>query len=434
MPTESSLYLALTTAGQIIKSWWWVVLPFIFWKPFKFLWLWWRIDEWLARQNFILLKIKIPKESVKPIRAMETVMASLHGVTYHPPDWWEKWIDGQVQLSLGLEIVSVGGETNFFIRTAAPYRQAVEASIYSQYPEAEIEEVDDYIRYVPQNLPNKEWNMFGADYKLLKDDCFPIKTYPKFETEHEVLEKKIIDPVATLLESMAKVKPGEQFWIQFSTEPVSEEPLKAWIKKAELIRDKLARRPEPPPPPKPILREATEILITGKVPGEEKSAEKEVIPPEMKLTPGEREIVAGLENKISKPVFSTTVRFIYLGKRDVFFKPNFRLAFAYFNSYTALNSNALFPESKTFTKIHKSRFLPLNFLIPRRHYLRCRKLFRNYCKRLNPFFPKSGGTYHLNTEELASLFHFPGEAVAPAPGVHRVEAKRGGGPSELPIE
>jgi len=154
----------------------------------------------------------------------------------------------------------------------------------------------------------------------------------------------------------------------------------------------------------------------------------------MKLTPGEREIILGLEGKLSKPFFNTYIRFIYLGKRDIWFKPNFRLALSFFNSYMTLNLNGLIPLGATLTKIHKHWFLPINLLRTRRHYLRCRKIFRNYIKRLSTFWPRSGGTFVLNTEELASLFHFPGEAAAGAPGMARVEAKKGGEPSELPIE
>jgi len=53
---------------------------------------------------------------------------------------------------------------------------------------------------------------------------------------------------------------------------------------------------------------------------------------------------------------------------------------------------------------------------------------------LSPLFPGAGGTFILNTEELASLFHFPGRAVAPVPFVSRIEAKKGEAPPGLPIE
>ncbi len=431
----ASFYFILTTVGQILKSWWWIPLPFLLWKPFWFLYHWWRVDTWLRQQKMILLEIKLPKEVLKPIRAMETVLASIHGATFHPPDWWEYWIDGQIQLSVSFEIVSIDGEPRFFVRCGASYRDAVESSLYSQYPEAEIKEADDYTKYVPQNIPNKDWDLFAWDCRLLKDDHYPIKTYPQFETEHELKEEKRIDPVASLLEAMAKIKPGEQMWIQITASPAASDwttHFDAWMEEGKILRDKLARRPEEPKQ-KPIIQQAAEILITGKT-GEEKEEVKEIIPPEMKLTPGEREIILALEGKLAKPIFDTNIRFIYLGKRDIWFKPNFRLGLSFFNSYMTLNLNGLIPIGKTLTKIHKEWFLPINLLRTRRHYLRCRRIFRLYKSRFIPFWPRSGGTFVLNTEELASLFHFPGQAVSPAPGMVRVEAKKRGEPPELPIE
>src|SRR4030043_1744286 len=85
---------------QIIKNWWWLILPFILWRPFIFLWLWRKNDQWASKIKFVLLEIKIPKEVLKPIRAMEVVLDGLWQVLYDAPDWWEKWIDGKVDPSL----------------------------------------------------------------------------------------------------------------------------------------------------------------------------------------------------------------------------------------------------------------------------------------------------------------------------------------------
>lgn len=444
-----SLYFALNYFIAFLQNWWWIPLPFILLRPFKFIYLWWRVDTWLAKQKSVILEIKLPKEVLKPVRAMEQVMASIHAAIYQPPDPWEKWIDGQVQLSVSFEIASIGGETHFYVRTYAPYRETVEASLYAQYPELEINEVDDYTKYVPRSIPNKDWDLFGADYRLLKPDFFPIKTYAEFETEHEAVEEKRVDPIAALLEAMAKVKPGEQFWFQFVAEPIGDADelkflrvvttpgsLKVWLKKGEELRDKLARRDTSVASPKPIIQEALQIIITGKPTEEKVKEEKDIIPPEMKLTPGERDILTAMEKKMSKPVFKTSVRFIYLGQREVWFKSNFRFAFSYFNGYTTSNLNALMPygAGKTLTKVSKSWFLPINLLRKRRLYLRCRKMFKNYIQRFSPFFPRPGGTFMLNIEELASLFHFPGQESAAAPGVSRIESKKGGAPSQLPVE
>ena len=278
--------------------------------------------------------------------------------------------------------------------------------------------------------------MWASDYKLIRPNPYPIKTYPEFEKETEREEEKRVDPVASLLESFAKMKPGEQLWVQIQASPIAEEYAEPFFKEGEEIRDKIAKRPEEPKL-KPMIQEAAEILITGKVPEEEKPPEKlELIAPELRLTPGEREIITGLEKKISKPPFKCSIRFIFLGKREVWFKPNLRLGLAFFGNYVTENMNALFPLGKTITKVYSRP--PFSLLDARRLYLRKRKIFKLYIERFSPTFPREGnyktGTFILSTEELASLFHFPSRRVAPAPGVLRVEAKRGEAPPEIPIE
>jgi len=361
-------------------------------------------------------------------------MASIHGAIYQPADKWEEWIDGQIQLSVAFEIASVDGNTHFYIRGNYPWKDAIESSVYSQYPEAEIVEVQDYTKMVPQNIPGKDWDLWGTDYKVLKVDHYPIKTYTSFETEHEATEEMKVDPVSALLEGLSKMRKGEQFWVQMLCEPMAEKPLLAWLKKGEELRDKLARRPVDKKETKPIIQEVFEILFFGLKEPEKK--EKEIIPPEMKLTPGERETVAAIEQKMSKPIFKTTIRFIYLSQKKHFLKARGRMAFGFFNDFMTLDRNGLIPNGDTITKIKKAWFLPINLIRDRRNYLRCRRLFRNYLKRDSSYFPraKAGGTFFLNVEEVASLFHFPSEAVAPVTGLARVETKRKGVPADLPIE
>jgi len=427
----------LSLVWEILKSWWWLPLPFILWWPFCFLWRWRKTDIFLKKTKFILLEIKIPKEVLKPIRAMETVMDGLWQILYDAPgSWWEKWIEGKIILSYSFEIASIGGEPHFFIRIPEKNRDSAESAIYSQYPEAEISIADDYTKYIPQDIPNKDWDLWGSDYKLLKENPYPIKTYLKFETEREPLEEKRIDPLASLLEAMAKIKPGEQLWIQIVASPVTDEEL-PWVKEGEKIRDELARRTEKVSVRKPMIMEAADILITGEPPGGLKKEERELIPPEMKLTPGEREIISGVEQKMTKRGYKTSIRFIYLGKRDVFFKPKLRLVLAFFSTFFTQNLNALVPWGKTLTKIHKSWFLPLNLVLNRRLYLRKRSLFRKYKLRHPPLFPRKNrwpSSFVLNTEEMATVFHFPGRRVAPAPFVERIEAKKGEAPPGLPTE
>jgi hypothetical protein len=375
--------------------------------------------------------MRMPREVERPFRAMEQVFAGFW-MTYDPPDWWEKWIEGKYQVSLSLEIVSIGGEIHFLLRVPKPLRNLIESSIYSQYPDVEILEVDDYTKLVPEDIPNKEWDLWGCDYELTKPDVYPLKTYSQFfEESVSVPEEKRIDPLAALFEGMSRLKEGEQIWVQVRLVPVTNSDNNYKDRAQAIINQKLKR---PTPPKKqPMIKEAAEIIITGKVPEEKKKEEAGIFLPEMMLSPGEREVVAGIEKKIAKTMFECYIRFIILGKRDIFYKPNLKTVLGFFANFNTENLNALKPWGKSITKIHKHERLFLNiFFHDALLYLKKRKIFKNYLRRLNYLFPKKGKTFVLNIEELATMFHFVGRREVPAPLVQRIEAKKGEPPSILP--
>ena len=441
-----NLYNVLNIGWDIVVNWWWVPLPFILLGSgkrvgsFLFMWLWWRRELWLNDQKKVLLEIKIPTEVLKPLRSMEQVFSAIWGNLYDPPDKWEKWVEGKLMQCMQLEMVSLGGESHLYIRLDDARRKAVEASIYSEYPDAELSVVNDYTKYVPQSIPNKEWEMWGTDYELVKPDVYPIKTYPKFFEERPEIakEEKRIDPMATLLEGMAVFKPGENLWIQLEAKPIAS--TKDWynydfVSVGRTIADKLAKRPEKSKQ-KSILAEAAEELATGKVPGEEEEKEEPIIPVEMRLTPGERDIIAGVEEKIGKRGFMCYLRFIYLAKRELYSGGAKAIPMGFFQQFATENLNQPKPWFYTLTKVKKSLWFLPNLIRERRLFVKKRRLFFRYVNRYEPLYPRPSkqGAFLFNTEELATIFHFPGRAVAAAPFVSRVESKKGEAPPGLPME
>ena len=233
---------------------------------------------------------------------------------------------------------------------------------------------------------------------------------------------------------MGTFGPGEQLWIQIAFKPVTVKE-NNFVKRGEEVRDKLAKRPGKGKQ-KSILQEAVKEVVTGKPAGAAETKEslplEAIYPPEMRMTPGEKDIVAGVESKIAKRCQESYIRFIYLAKRDAYFGGAKAVPFGFFQQFATENLNAPKPYMKTITKIHKYPILDL--ARSRRLYIRKRRLFFRYIKRFPPSFPLKGGTFILDTEELATMFHFPGRTVAPAPFVPRVEAKRGEAPPGLPLE
>ncbi len=440
---------ALFILGLIIKNWWWFFLPIILFFPAKFFYFWWiKWEVWYKRNKWILIEVKPPKEILKPFRAMEDIFTIVWGIV-DGPNWKERWCEGEMTEGpywISWEIVSIGGKIHFFIRILAEWRDMVESTIYSQYPEAEISEVDDYTKDISQDTLNEEWNIYSEDFSLWFEDSYPIKTYPMFfEEKPEVIkEEKRLDPMDSLLEALSRLTPDEQFWLQIVTAPVLPDDV-PWMAKGRALADKLAKRPEPTKA-KPIVEEAAEILISG--PQEEKEEKQEIIPPEFKLTPGEREVLAAVENKITKPGYKTWIRIVYLSRKNApRLGGNHKIGRSYFNQFMTENLNILVFYGPTRTKIHW-------WLRERRLYLRKRKQFKSYIERLPSSFPRtmSGeptfsfslpfklpprgpgirGTIILNTEELATIYHFPAKIITPA--LPYVEAKKGGPPPTLPTE
>ena len=411
---------------QILKVWWWVLLPVILFSPLKFLYLWYIQDKWYGAIKKILLEIKIPEEVERPFKAMEQVFSNFWTL-YDPPNWKEKWLEGHFLLSFSLEIVSIGGKVHFFLRVPKNLRHMFEDPIYSQFPDVEISEVPDYTKEVPQDIPNKDWQLYGWDFINIRDSAYPLKTYSKFfEERPETVEEKRMSPLAVLLEGMADLKEGEQMWLQIIAKPILGEV--PWVEDAKKIVAEIVKRP-PKPKPKSIIGETVKTLFTGKPPFEEEEKEAPLIPPEMRLTPGEREIVQAIENKISKHGFETNIRVIYLGKKDVFFKPRVKLPLNFSAGISTGDLNSFKPWKETITKV-----VPPSLFRNRRIYLKSRRIFHRYCQRVPPLYPFKGGTFVLNSEELATLYHFPSRIAAPAPALERIAAKRSGPPPSIPTE
>jgi len=439
---------------QILKNWWWFLLPIILFFPAKFFYLWWiKWEVWYSKFKWILLEIKPPKEILKPFSAMENVFSILWGII-DTANWRERWCEGEWPLGGGLwfsfEVASFGGEIHFFIRIPDYFRNTAESAIYSQYPEAEISLAEDYTKNVPQNVPNKEWDIYSEDYSLMKPDHFPIKTYPMFfekeAEEKRVMEEKRMDPIDSLLEIFSKLQPGEQCWLQIVCNPIFEATF-PWIKKGKEAADIIAKRSKAKKLELmwPETKKAAEMLISGKA-VEEKKEEMELIAPELRLTPGEKEILIGIENKIKKTAYQCWIRQVYLCKLDEpHFYGNYKAVRGYLCSqFMTQHLNSFIFYGPTRTRIHY-------WFRDRRLFLRKRQRLRSYIERLPSLFPRTltgepflsfghvqgrrpgiRATIVLNIEELATIYHFPAKIVTPA--VAPVEAKKVGPPPGLPTE
>lgn len=407
---------------RILFNWWFAWLPVVLFYLVREFYLWWKNERWYAGIQWVTMEIKLPEEVLKTPKAMEQVFHGLHGI-HDPLNWKEKWIDGRMLLWLSLEIVGINGTVHFYIHVPKVFQKMLEANIFSQYPDAEIMEVGDYTKNIPQDTPSKNWDLWGTDFRLDKPDVYPLRTYKYFETEMMKEETKV-DPLASLLELMSSLQEGEQLWIQILARPIIEE--RNWKADGQKVINKIIGKKEEKKKSfiSQLAGEMSSVLLSGK-PTEEKKAREEELYLMWKLTPGEQDVLKAIEENISKYGFESNIRFIYLARTDVFAKPKgVASVFGIFKQFGARSLNALRPD-KTKTKVVYGWGIK-----DRRIRLRKRKLLRLYKLR---WFPIHRKAYILNTEELATLYHFPGRIVAPAPFVERIAAKKGEPPAALPI-
>lgn len=396
-------------------------LFFIFWE----LWVLYVRINFVRNIKWILLEIKIPKGVEKSPKAMEQVFAALHGTYSFGKRFMQKYWKGEVEDWMTLELVGRAGGVYFYIRCPEIYRNLVESAIYSQYSDAEIYPTEDYIDLWPSVLPNKDWDIWGTDFVLSRPSAYPIRTYTYFE---EPAKEKRLDPIAAITEVMSKLKENEAILFQLLIRPTSDE----WRKEALKIRDELIRRKKPVS--RTLLGEIGAFIRNLFV----ALAEYPVWPgaPEEKpgtsmllLSPGEKDIVEGIENKISKVAFEAMLRFIYIDSRKSFTRANISAVIGALRQFSAANLNSLRPNPKTMTLVR-------GLFKSRRLYARKRVLWDSYrLKRLPPRLsqPPEKQVPILNVEELATLYHFP-SIIVEAPMLRPVIAKKGEPPIGLPVE
>jgi len=413
----------------IIKSIWWIVLPYFAIRFLHWSYLLYKGTLWLNQNaNYTMLEFRFPYQVTRPLKAMEDVFSVIWGAMFDPANKKEKYFEGKLLLSFALEIVSLEGVPHFYARIPTGARKMFEAAIHSQYPDVEIFEAHDYTKNIPLDIPNKDWDLWGCNYMTPKEDVYPIKTYSKFfEANAEIKdEEKRVDPITALIEGFTKIGKGEQLWFQIIASSVADDE-NDYVKRGQALVNKLVKRPEKKQE-KSMFGQLIDILFFGSEAKEEKK-ESILLPPEMLLTPGEKEVVSSIEQKISKIGFNCSIRTIYLAKRENYFSPNKVIPIAYMNQFQAKNLNALLPWKPSMTKIQAP-----DFFQKRRVQLRKRDLFIKYVGRDTYYSPFDGGTCFLNVEELTTLYHFPGIEVAPTTQLERLEIKKAAPPPTLPVE
>ncbi|MEX0931600.1 MAG: hypothetical protein WDZ88_02505 [Candidatus Paceibacterota bacterium] len=401
------------------------VLPFFFAFLLVELWIKYVRARYVAGVKTVLLEIRLPREISKSPRAMELVFISLYqgGSTSH----LETWLEGKVRPWFSLELVSVDGQVHFYIWTHEKYRKLIESQIYAQYPNVEIVEAEDYTLNVYRNpkefRDRQEANLINGDdspppiwatyFRLGKPDSYPIKTYVDYGLDKDPKEEFKIDPMSSVIEFLGSLKKGEQVWIQILIQAHRKEGRTDAHWKKEIPDWKKAAREEIDN----IRKKATQKSTS-------QFGEFEM----ERLTPGQTDTIKAIERSIDKYPFEVMIRGMYIPVSE--FDPiSITGLIGSFRQYSSPDLNEL--KLGWFT----------DFDYPWQDFRRMRRskgewaMFDAYKRRSffqAPYKNFNAKRYILNTEELATIFHLPGDVVQ-TPGVNRIPSKKSGPPTNLPI-
>jgi len=406
----------------LLLGYWWLVLPVVLFLILRKTWLNHIKKEFIKSLEWIVLEIKIPKNVVKTPKAMEQFFTGIH-VSRKKLTFKGKYFKGEVPVWHSLEILGKGGSIHLLMRIQSKFRDLFESQIYAQYPQAEIHEKEDYVDSIPINMPNKEHSVTTTELKLLKEDAYPIRTYPVFFEEREAEERS--DPIAGLFEFLSTLKPEENVGIQFLISPTGD----AWKEEGEkLVGKLLGKKVKLDKKGGLIIKEVSswassfgsEIrnFFFGAGPDIE---EKEVREQAEYLSPGKKEVIAAVEKNIAKLGFKVLIKFAYWAPKDIFSRSRITAISGFFVQFNTQNLNGFKPNKKIFTKY--------KIFKKRRQANQKAEIFGQYKKR--KFKPKRA--YVLSTEELATVFHIPGMFIE-AETMAKLEAKKGSPPTGLPTE
>ncbi len=421
------MFSIMGSTFSVLMSVWFIIFPPLLFAIFKLLWMLHVNGHFGSGIKWVLLEIIPPRDIEASPLPMESIFTAFAGVIKSPTPL-EEYVKGEFPTSFSLELVSIEGQVHMYVRTQVGFRNLVEAHFYAQYPNVEIVEAEDYVHLVPKTVPNKDWDLWGVDFKLFKPDLYPIKSYKNFE---ETITGKMIDPLAGLIETMGKLGPGQHLWLQFIITPVSEK----WYSTGKETVDEFLGRVKEKKKGffAGVIHDLLDVLANigkGMMGGEVafssgKSAEKkEEQPLEFRLSPGEKDVLKALQSNLGKQMYRTRMRHLYVGRREGFSKQTGVSSFiGGIKQFNDQNLNSMVPndESKTY-----ANYL---FASERLRY-RQRRLFRRYISRDSD--PQSS-RFLFSSEELATIFHIPDMGVL-APSLTRVSAKRGGAPANLPMQ
>lgn len=398
-----------------------IVLIMVSWR----VWIWYIQSLFLSGRNPILLEMKVPREISKSPRAMEIAL-SLLPISSGEATFIARAWKGQVRPYFSLEMASFGGEIHFYIWTWANYKAEVETAIYSQYPEVELHQVEDYATRFEFD-PNKH-GVFATDWRLeayhsdlkpgsMEMNAYQPKSYIDFELDKDPKQEFRIDPLATIVEFLGSIEPQEQIWVQFIIRKCGnvgilwqDEMDHDWIhaveKEVEKVRVKAAL----------LDQHVVEEMGVGK---DDKQ-------PQPRATWKQTEQMRAMERHLGKAPFEVGACGIYISQGHM-----------HGPTFTGMRwlwkpiANPNYAAQLRPKRWHNDFDYPWQDVSDYRYNLQVRRALDAYRRRSFFHPPWQRPTFVLTNETLATIWHPPSSTVQ-TPGLRRIPSTKASAPANLP--
>ncbi len=280
---------------------------------------------------------------------------------------------------------------SFYLAVSQRFAATAEKQIYGFFPGAMVKNItEDFNIFSPQGASS------GTYLTLKKPAFLPVRTYKNLES----------DPLNNIANAFSKMKKmNEGAALQLVIRPISSK----WRRKGVLIARRM-KQGESFSKAKSggFLRFMEEFIKLGKSDKSQDLNQFQTPREELRqLTPGEEDLLKAIEEKTFRPAFETNIRLMASAESQERADEILSHLVESFEQFQTMEMNS-------FTK--KSPFslkeMIFNFS------------FRNF----SPHYKSI-----LNTEELASIFHFP-IASTQTPKLDVIKAKTAASPPDLPTE
>jgi hypothetical protein len=321
------------------------------------------------------------KEQVQEaISAAEAIFASIGGLKAQCG--LLAWFIGRGD-ELAFEIIAEHKLIKFYVTIPVHMQSFVEQQLSAAYPDAFLEEVEDYNIFTPTGT------ILGSYVKFVRPNAFPIKTYRKLDQ----------DPLNSITNVLSKIPEGDAAAFQFMV----RSSRKRWRRYGV----DLARRMQ--------QGVSLEDALKGKKKGEKSKLEQLGVTsgnknkePELeyRLSPQEEEIVKGLQEKASKAGLDVSIRLVTCSQNPVSAETILQNMLNVFSQYNVYEYGNSFVKQVPRSKKNLTRLF----------------IYRTVSEKYKIV---------MNSEELASLWHLP-LPWTETPNIKWLSARSGAVPANVP--